>query len=100
MNCANHPDRERAAFCQNCGKPLCTECIRNVGSSIFCEPCLRARDCGCGAAGGYGYGGGSAGCRRLDVRRESRTRGSPRCWGSFPAWARCTTSSMPRGSCT
>ena len=43
MNCANHPDRERAAFCQNCGKPLCTECVRNVGTSVFCEPCLAAR---------------------------------------------------------
>ena len=43
MNCANHPDRERAAFCQNCGKPLCTECVRNVGASVFCEPCLTER---------------------------------------------------------
>ena len=43
MNCANHPDRERAAFCQNCGKPLCTECIRNLGNSIFCEQCLAAK---------------------------------------------------------
>jgi len=43
MNCANHPDRERAAFCQNCGKPLCTECTRPVGTSVFCEPCLVAR---------------------------------------------------------
>jgi hypothetical protein len=43
MNCANHPDRERAAFCQNCGKPLCAECVRNVGASVFCEPCLVAR---------------------------------------------------------
>jgi len=43
MNCANHPDRERAAFCQNCGKPLCTECIRTLGTSIFCEPCYAAR---------------------------------------------------------
>jgi hypothetical protein len=42
-NCANHPDRERAAFCQNCGKPLCTECIRNIGASVFCEPCFTAR---------------------------------------------------------
>jgi hypothetical protein len=41
--CANHPDRERAAFCQNCGKPLCTECIRNIGPSVFCEPCFTAR---------------------------------------------------------
>jgi hypothetical protein len=51
MNCANHPDRERAAFCQNCGKPLCTECIRNVGNSIFCEPCLTARVAGVPPAG-------------------------------------------------
>ena len=43
MNCANHPDRERSAFCQNCGKPVCSECVRNVGSSIYCEPCLTAR---------------------------------------------------------
>src|SRR5271168_466616 len=43
MNCANHPDRERVAFCQNCGKPLCQECTRTVGSAVFCEPCLAAR---------------------------------------------------------
>ncbi|QHS52219.1 hypothetical protein GWR55_11105 [Edaphobacter sp. 12200R-103] len=43
MNCANHPERERIAFCQNCGKPLCQECARVVGSAVFCEPCLEAR---------------------------------------------------------
>ena len=43
MNCANHPDRERIAFCQNCGKPLCQECARTVGTAVFCEPCLAAR---------------------------------------------------------
>jgi hypothetical protein len=43
MNCANHPDRERIAFCQNCGKPLCSECSRTVGNAVFCEPCLAAR---------------------------------------------------------
>jgi hypothetical protein len=57
MNCANHPDRDRAAFCQNCGKPLCTECIRNVGTSIFCEPCFMARTAGAVPPAGYGYGG-------------------------------------------
>jgi hypothetical protein len=56
MNCANHPDRERTAFCQNCGKPLCTECVRNVGSSVFCEPCLVARVAGPAPRAGYGYG--------------------------------------------
>ncbi len=51
MNCANHPDVEHAAFCQNCGKPLCRECMRTVGSAVYCEPCLEARLAGATAAG-------------------------------------------------
>lgn len=54
MNCANHPDRERVAFCQNCGKPLCLECSRAVGQAVFCEPCLAARLAGAGAFPGGG----------------------------------------------
>jgi hypothetical protein len=61
MNCANHPDREHTAFCQNCGKPICQECTRVVGTAVFCEPCLAARLSGAGApppAGGpYSYTG-------------------------------------------
>ena len=58
MNCANHPDRERIAFCQNCGKPLCKECARIVGSTVFCEPCLAARLAGVppGASADAAYG--------------------------------------------
>lgn len=57
MNCANHPERERVAFCQNCGKPLCQECTRVVGSAVFCEPCLAAKLAGASAppAGAYSY---------------------------------------------
>jgi hypothetical protein len=73
MNCANHPDRERVAFCQNCGKPLCQECTRTVGSAVFCEPCLAAKLAGAGsptaagtyaagpAGGSYSYSGSEAG---------------------------------------
>jgi TM2 domain-containing membrane protein YozV len=43
MNCANHPDTAASAFCQNCGKPLCKDCIRGAGGLVFCEPCLAAR---------------------------------------------------------
>jgi hypothetical protein len=43
MNCINHPDVAAAAYCQNCGKPLCTGCMRSVGGVIYCEPCLSAR---------------------------------------------------------
>ena len=55
MNCANHPDRERSAFCQNCGKPLCTECIRTMGNSIFCEPCYHLRASGAATTPGPLY---------------------------------------------
>src|SRR5271154_2372854 len=43
MNCINHPEVAAAAYCQNCGKPLCTGCMRSVGGVIYCEPCLAAR---------------------------------------------------------
>ncbi len=43
MNCVNHPEVVAAAYCQNCGKPLCTECMRSVGGVVYCEPCLSAR---------------------------------------------------------
>src|SRR6266481_4676413 len=61
MNCANHPDREPTAVCQNCGKPICQECTRVVGTSVFCEPCLAAKLSGTGApppaSGPYAYTG-------------------------------------------
>jgi TM2 domain-containing membrane protein YozV len=43
MNCVNHPEAAAAAFCQNCGKPLCSACVRTVQGNVFCEPCLAAR---------------------------------------------------------
>jgi Domain of unknown function (DUF5668)/B-box zinc finger len=43
MNCLNHPDVAAVAYCQNCGKPLCTACMRTVGGVVYCEPCLAAR---------------------------------------------------------
>src|SRR5580693_1328758 len=66
MNCANHPDREKVAFCQDCGKPLCQECVRTVGSSIYCEQSLAARLGGAAVpppsgAGTYTYTGNEGG---------------------------------------
>lgn len=43
MNCANHPETPATAYCQQCGKPMCGECVRSVGGVINCEPCLAAR---------------------------------------------------------
>ncbi|MFT4113697.1 LiaI-LiaF-like domain-containing protein [Silvibacterium sp.] len=66
MNCANHPELPVAAFCQNCGKPLCTACVRSVSGIIYCEPCLAAKlgiggvpGAGTGAATGTGTAAGS-----------------------------------------
>ncbi len=43
MNCVNHPDSPRVAFCRTCGKALCSECAHNVRGVIYCEDCLAAR---------------------------------------------------------
>jgi hypothetical protein len=40
MNCAYHAEIENTAFCIKCGKPLCAQCVRQVGASIYCESCL------------------------------------------------------------
>lgn len=54
MNCVNHPDTPVAAYCQNCGKALCTQCVRSVGGLIYCEQCLAAKLGIGGAAGPVG----------------------------------------------
>jgi len=36
-------ESERVGFCQDCGKPLTRDTVRNVGSRVFCQPCLTTR---------------------------------------------------------
>jgi hypothetical protein len=41
MDCVNHSGVSATAYCQNCGKPLCANCVRNAaGGQVLCEPCL------------------------------------------------------------
>ena len=40
MKCAVHTEVEATGYCRNCGKALCIECRRDVGSILYCEPCL------------------------------------------------------------
>ena len=43
MDCANHSGLSAAAYCQQCGKALCSSCVRSApGGQIFCEPCWTA----------------------------------------------------------
>ena len=40
MDCVNHSGVPATAFCQNCGKAICANCVRNgAGGQILCEPC-------------------------------------------------------------
>jgi hypothetical protein len=40
MNCAYHAEAPNVAFCIHCGQALCSECIRKVQGSVYCEKCL------------------------------------------------------------
>ena len=43
MDCVNHSGTNAAAYCQSCGKALCSDCVRNAaGGQVLCEPCLAA----------------------------------------------------------
>jgi LiaI-LiaF-like transmembrane region len=42
MNCTTHTEVQSEAFCTQCGRALCTECIRKVRDSVYCENCLEA----------------------------------------------------------
>ena len=46
-------DAQRVGFCQDCGKPLTQETVRNVGTGVFCEPCLTTRVGATAQASGY-----------------------------------------------
>jgi len=40
MKCAVHPEVEASGFCRNCGKPMCSSCVRPVKDVLYCEECL------------------------------------------------------------
>jgi hypothetical protein len=53
--CVNHPDAVVTAYCQNCGKGLCSACTRTVQGNVYCEPCMTARAAGGPAVPPGGY---------------------------------------------
>jgi cell wall-active antibiotic response 4TMS protein YvqF/B-box zinc finger protein len=40
MNCAVHPDADAVGYCRNCGKAMCSTCVRAVHDVLYCEDCL------------------------------------------------------------
>ena len=43
MDCVNHNGIGATAYCQNCGRALCSGCVRSAaGGQILCQPCWTA----------------------------------------------------------
>ncbi|MFC5861290.1 LiaI-LiaF-like domain-containing protein [Acidicapsa dinghuensis] len=41
MPCVNHPNKDVQSYCQNCGKALCSECVRTTPTGqVLCEQCF------------------------------------------------------------
>ena len=40
MKCAVHSEADAVGFCRNCGKPMCSVCVRPVRDVLYCEDCL------------------------------------------------------------
>ncbi len=40
MKCAVHSDVDAAGYCRNCGKAMCSTCVRPVRDVLYCEECL------------------------------------------------------------
>jgi hypothetical protein len=40
MRCAVHPDADATGYCRNCGKAMCSVCVRPVRDVLYCEDCL------------------------------------------------------------
>jgi len=40
MKCAVHTDVDAAGYCRNCGKAMCSTCVRPVRDVLYCEECL------------------------------------------------------------
>ncbi len=40
MRCAVHSDVDAVGYCRNCGKAMCSTCMRPVRDVLYCEECL------------------------------------------------------------
>ncbi len=43
QTCYRHPDRETAVSCSNCGRPICSDCMRGTPVGIRCPECAGQR---------------------------------------------------------
>ncbi len=38
MKCAVHTEADASGYCRNCGKAMCSVCVRPVHDVLYCEP--------------------------------------------------------------
>ena len=78
MNCANHPETPAVAYCQFCGKPLCSQCVHRINNFVGCAPCLESR---VAAGTASAYRGATAG---NSVPGAPPAGWEPHPWGTEP----------------
>ena len=60
QRCSNHPGREAAARCPECGRFFCRECVTEHEDRVLCSACLAAAGGSTAAARGPGIVGKTA----------------------------------------
>ena len=77
MKCAVHSDVDAVGYCRNCGKAMCSTCVRPVRDVLYCEDCL-ASLVGIPGAGAPGVAASAPGMLPPSVPSPSaRSGGSP-----------------------
>jgi hypothetical protein len=77
MKCAVHSDVDAVGYCRNCGKAMCSTCVRPVRDVLYCEDCL-ASIMGIPGAGAPGVAASAPGMLPLPAPTPSaRSGGSP-----------------------
>lgn len=75
MKCAVHSDVDAVGYCRNCGKAMCSTCVRPVRDVLYCEDCL-ASLMGIPGAGAPGVAASAPGMLPPPVP-SARSGGSP-----------------------
>src|SRR5207237_7456512 len=83
MKCVVHPDADAVGYCRNCGKAMCSVCVRPVRDMLYCEDCL-ANVMGI-PGGAPGTAAGVSGSGTVPVNPEVMNAGAPASSGLGPS---------------
>ena len=77
MKCAVHSDVDAVGYCRNCGKAMCSTCVRPVRDVLYCEDCLASLMGIPGATGASATGAPASISGTLPPPAPSPRSGSP-----------------------